>query len=69
MILSLGSLASPTDSRFLFEETTKKIDEGSSVGIVHMDFSKASDQVPCGVLVWKVWWHGIWGELNKLASK
>ena len=48
-----------------FEGVTKKVDEGSAVDIVCMDFSKAFDKVPHGRLLHKVKSHGIQGEVSK----
>ena len=45
-----------------FEGVTKKVDEGSAVDVVYMDFSKDFDKVPHGRLVSKVRPHGIQGE-------
>ena len=36
-----------------FEGATKKVDEGSAVDVVNMDFSKAFDKVPHGRLLHK----------------
>ena len=49
-----------------FEGVTKKVDEGSAVDIIYMDFSKAFDKVPHGRLLHKVKSHlGIQGEVAK----
>ena len=48
-----------------FEGVTKKVDEGSAVDVVSMDFSKAFDKVPHGRLLHKVKSHGIQGEVSK----
>ena len=48
-----------------FEGVTKKVDEGSAVDVVYMDFSKAFDKVPHGRLLHKVKSHGIQGEVAK----
>jgi len=47
-----------------FEGVTKKVDEGSAVDIVCIDFSKAFDRVPHGRLLHKVKSHGIQGEVT-----
>ena len=43
----------------------KKVDEGSAVDVVYMDFSKAFDKVPHGRLLHKVESHGIQDEVSK----
>ena len=48
-----------------FEGITKKIDEGSAVDVIYMDFSKAFDKVPHGRLLHKVKSHGVQGEVSK----
>ena len=48
-----------------FEGVTKKVDEGSAVDVVYMDFSKAFDKVPHGKLLHKVKSHGFQGEVSK----
>jgi len=48
-----------------FEGVTKKVDEGSAVDVVYMDFSKTFDKVPHGRLLHKVKSHGIQGEVDK----
>lgn len=52
-----------------FEEVTKKADEGKTIHIVHMDFSKAFDEVPLGRLLWRVRTHGIQAELANGTEK
>ena len=52
------------DSEFS-EGVTKKVDEGSAVDVVYMDFSKAFDKVPHGSLLHKVKSQGIQGEVSK----
>jgi len=42
-----------------FEGVTKKVDEGSAVDIVYMDFSWAFDKILHGRLLQKVKAHGI----------
>ena len=49
----------------LFEGVTKKVDEGTAVDVVYMDFSKAFDKVPHGRLLHQVNSHGIQGEVSK----
>ena len=48
-----------------FEGVTKKLDEGSAVDVIYVDFSKAFDKVPRGRLLHKVKSHGIQGEVAK----
>ena len=48
-----------------FEGVTKKVDEGSAVDVIYMDFSKAFDKVPHGRLLHQVKSHGIQGEVSK----
>ena len=48
-----------------FEGVTKKVDEGSAVDVVYMEFSKAFDKVPHGRLLHKVKSHRIQGEVAK----
>ena len=48
-----------------FEGVTKKVDEGSAVDVVYMDFSQAFDKVPHGSLLHLVQSHTIKGEVAK----
>ena len=48
-----------------FERVTKKVDEGSAVDVVYMDFSKAFHKIPHGRLLHKVKSHRIQGEVAK----
>ena len=46
-----------------FEEVIKEIDEGRTVDVFYMDFSKAFDKLPHERLIQKVMRHGISGTL------
>ena len=46
-----------------FEEVRRRVDEGSAVDVVYMDFSKAFVKVPHGKLVKNVKAHGMQGNV------
>ena len=48
-----------------FEGVTKKVDEGSAVDVVYMNFSKAFDKIPHDRLLHKVKSQGIQDEVAK----
>ena len=48
-----------TNMLCFFEEITKRIDEGSPVDIIYLDFQKAFDKVPHQRLLLKLKAHGI----------
>ena len=43
---------------YVFEETTKWVDDGSPIGVIYLDFQKAFDKVPHQRLILKLKSHG-----------
>jgi len=70
-VIGRSCLTNMTD---FFEHVINYVDEGSAVGVVYMDFSKAFDKVPHGRLIRKANAHGKQGDMirwihNWLSSR
>ena len=53
----------------ILEYITKELDDGNSIDVIYLDFSKAFDKVPHRRLVYKLRLHGIGGRLVDWISE
>ena len=51
---------------YVFEEITKRVDDGSPVDVIYLDFQKAFDKVPHQRIIIKLKSHGMGNSDNQM---